>query len=153
VKHCGICENCCCNTRPNSTYRKNMREKWQNTVRTFIFSYKQMHSSLVRTGKTSYASKKSQVLQDIQTGYKKLYNAGDVKPEQYRYVDTCKNISTGITVCALVPLLLGCSQSPSIAPATPKNPPPYISLLFLCSCSDGSNQRKIWAAGGKSVFI
>jgi len=28
------------------------------------------------------------------------------------------------------------------------NPPPYISLLFLCFCSDGSNQHKILAAGG-----
>ena len=25
-------------------------------------------------------------------------------------------------------------------------------LLFLCFCSDGSNQHKIWAAGGKSVL-
>jgi len=49
-----------------------------------------------------------------------------------------------------------CWDAPSIPqfpPATPKNPPPYISLLFLCFCSDGSNQHKIWAAGGKSVFI
>ena len=37
---------------------------------------------------------------------------------------------------------------PQLPPATPKNPPPYISLLFLCFCSDGSNQHKIWAAGG-----
>ena len=37
-------------------------------------------------------------------------------------------------------------------PATTKNPPPNICLLFLCFCSDGSNQHKIWAAGGKSVF-
>jgi len=42
---------------------------------------------------------------------------------------------------------------PQLPPATPKNPPPYISLLFLCFCSNGSNQHKIWAAGGKSVFI
>ena len=49
-------------------------------------------------------------------------------------------------------MLLGCSQSPSIA-TTLKNSPPYISLLFLCFCSDGSDQHKIWAAGGKSVFI
>ena len=33
------------------------------------------------------------------------------------------------------------------------HPPPYISLLFLCFCSDGSNQHKIWVAGGKYVFI
>jgi len=42
---------------------------------------------------------------------------------------------------------------PQFPPATPKNPPPYISLLLLCFCSDGSNQHKIWAAGDKSVFI
>ena len=44
---------------------------------------------------------------------------------------------------------------PQLPPATPKNPPPYISLLSLslCFCSDGSNQHKIWAAGGISVFI
>ena len=35
--------------------------------------------------------------------------------------------------------------SPQLPPATPKNPPPYISLLFLCFCSDGSDQHKIWA--------
>ena len=42
---------------------------------------------------------------------------------------------------------------PQLPPATPKKPTPYISLLFSCFCSDGSNQHKIWAAGGKSVFI
>jgi hypothetical protein len=47
----------------------------------------------------------------------------------------------------------GASSLPQLPPATSKNPPPYISLLFLCFCSDGSNQHKIWAAGGKSVFI
>ena len=41
---------------------------------------------------------------------------------------------------------------PHLPPATLKNPPPYISLLFLCFCSDGSNHHKIWTAGGKSVF-
>ena len=49
-----------------------------------------------------------------------------------------------------------CWEAPSLPqmpPATPKNPPPYISWLLLCFCSDGSNQHKIWAAGGKSVFI
>ena len=49
-------------------------------------------------------------------------------------------------------MLLRCSQSPSISPCHSEEPP-YISLLFLCSCSDGSNQHKIWAAGGKFVFI
>jgi hypothetical protein len=49
-----------------------------------------------------------------------------------------------------------CWGAPSLSqfpPATPKNPPPYISLLFLYFCSDGSNQHKIWAAGDTSVFI
>jgi len=45
------------------------------------------------------------------------------------------------------------SSLPQYPPATPKNPPPYISLLFLRFCSAGSNQHKIWAAGGKSIFI
>jgi hypothetical protein len=45
------------------------------------------------------------------------------------------------------------SSLPQLPPATPKNPPPYISLLFLCFCSEGSNQHKIWAAGDKYVFI
>jgi len=47
----------------------------------------------------------------------------------------------------------GAPSLPQLPPATPKNPPPYISLLFLCFCSDGSKQHKIWAVGGKSVFI
>ena len=47
----------------------------------------------------------------------------------------------------------GAPSLPQLPPATSKNPPPYISLLFLCFCSDGSNQCNIWAAGGKSVFI
>ena len=42
---------------------------------------------------------------------------------------------------------------PQLPPATPKNPPPYISLLFVCFCSDGINQHNMWAAGGKSIFI
>ena len=50
-------------------------------------------------------------------------------------------------------MLLRCSHLPQLPPATLRNPPPYSSLLFLCFCSDGSNQHKIWAAGGKSVFI
>ena len=47
----------------------------------------------------------------------------------------------------------GAPSLPQLLPAIPKNPPPYISLLFLCFCSAGSNQHTIWAAGGKSVFI
>jgi len=48
------------------------------------------------------------------------------------------------------------------APSLPQLPPPCHSeeptpptlvCVFLCYCSDGSNQYKIWAAGGKSVFI
>jgi hypothetical protein len=47
-----------------------------------------------------------------------------------------------------------CWGAPSqFPPATTKNPPPYVTLFFLCFCTDGSNQHKIWAAGGKSVFI
>ena len=47
----------------------------------------------------------------------------------------------------------GAPSLPQLPPATSKNPPPYISLLVLCFCSNGSNQHKIWAAVGKSVFI
>jgi hypothetical protein len=50
-------------------------------------------------------------------------------------------------------VLLGAPSLPQLLPATSKNPPPFISLLFLCFRSDRSNQHKIWAAGGKSVFI
>ena len=50
-------------------------------------------------------------------------------------------------------VLLRCSHLPQLPPATLKNPPPYTSFLFFCFCSDGSNQHKFWAAGGKSVFI
>jgi len=50
-------------------------------------------------------------------------------------------------------VLLGCSQSPSIAPCHFEEPTPYISLLFLCFCCNGSNQHKIWAAGGEFAFI
>ena len=39
-----------------------------------------------------------------------------------------------------------CWDAPSqLPPATTKSSPPYVSLLFLCFCSDGSNQHKIWA--------
>ena len=34
---------------------KTMRERWKNNIRTFVFSYKQIHSSLVRTGKLACA--------------------------------------------------------------------------------------------------
>ena len=47
----------------------------------------------------------------------------------------------------------GAPNLPQLAPATSKDPPPYIGLLFLCVCSGGSNQHKFWAAGGKFVFI
>jgi len=46
----------------------------------------------------------------------------------------------------------GAPSLPQLPPVTSKNPPPYISLLFLCFCRDWSNQHNIWAAGGKSVF-
>jgi len=47
----------------------------------------------------------------------------------------------------------GAPSLPQLPPAILKNPPPYTSLLFLCFCSDMSNQHKIWAAGVKSVLI
>ena len=47
-----------------------------------------------------------------------------------------------------------CWDAPSLTqlpPATPKNPSPYISLLFVllfvCFCSDGINQHKDFSAG------
>ena len=36
----------------------------------------------------------------------------------------------------------GAPSLPQFPPATSKNPPPYINLLFLCFCSNGSNQHK-----------
>ena len=75
----------------------------------------------------------------------------DVTPmfaEVFRSVLSGVGGSTGGWRCCWVAPSL-----PQLPPATLKNPPPYISLLFLCFCSDGSNQHKIWAAGGKSVFI
>ena len=47
----------------------------------------------------------------------------------------------------------GAPSLPQLPPATPKNPPPCSVLLFSCFCRDWSNQHKIWAAGGISVFI
>jgi len=46
-----------------------------------------------------------------------------------------------------------CGAPIQLPPATTKNPPPYVILLFLRFGSNGSNQHKIWTAGGKSVFI
>ena len=47
-----------------------------------------------------------------------------------------------------------CWDAPSqLIPATTKSPPTYVILLFLCFCSNVSNQHKIWAAGDESVFI
>ena len=74
----------------------------------------------------------------------------DVTPslvEVFRSVLSGVGGSTGGWRCCWV------APSLPLLPPTPKYPPPYISLLFLCFCSDGSNQHKIWAAGGKSVFI
>ena len=75
----------------------------------------------------------------------------DVMPslvEVFRLVLSGVGGSTGGWRCCWdVPIL------PQLPPATLKNPPPFMSVLFLCFCSDGSNQHKIWAAGGKPVFI
>jgi len=75
----------------------------------------------------------------------------DVTPrfaEVFRLVLSGAGGSTGGWRCCW-----GAPSLPQLPPATPKNPPPFISLLFLCFCSAGSNQHKIWAAGGKSVLI
>ena len=75
----------------------------------------------------------------------------DVTPslvEVFRSVLSGVGGSTGGWRCCWV------APSLPLLPPTPKYPPPYISLLFLCFCSDGSNKHKIWAAGGaKSIFI
>jgi len=47
----------------------------------------------------------------------------------------------------------GAPSLPQLPPAILKNPPPSYTLLFLCVCSEGSDQHKIWAAGDNSVFI
>ena len=75
----------------------------------------------------------------------------DVTPslvEVFRSVLSGVGGSTGGWQCCW-----GAPSLPQLPPATSKNPPPYISLLFLCFCRDGSNQHKVWAAGCKSVFI
>ena len=78
-------------------------------------------------------------------------NKVDVTPrfaEVFRSVLSGVSGSTGGWRCCW-----GAPSLPQLPPATPKNPPPYISLLFLCFCSDGNCQHKTWAAGGKTVFI
>jgi len=55
-----------------------------------------------------------------------------------------------------------CCWPPGVLPVSLNCPLPlrrthspalFSKLLFFCFCSDGSNQHKTWAAGGKSVFI
>ena len=58
--------------------------------------------------------------------------------EVFRSVLSAVGGSTGGWRCCRVAPSL-----PQLPPATSKNPPPYISLLFLCFCSDGSDQHKI----------
>ena len=42
---------------------------------------------------------------------------------------------------------------PQLPPATSKDPPPTLVCCFCVAlCNDGSDQHKLWAAGGKSVF-
>jgi len=75
----------------------------------------------------------------------------DVAPS---FVEVFRSVLSGVGGCTSGwRCCWGALSLPQLPPATPKNPPPYISLLFLRFCSDGSNQHKIWAAGGKSVFI
>ena len=78
-------------------------------------------------------------------------NEVDVTP---RFVEVFRSVLSGVggSVCGWR-CCWNAPSLPQLPPATSKNPPPYISLLFLCFCSAGSNQHKIWAAGGKSVFI
>ena len=74
----------------------------------------------------------------------------DVTPRFARSLGRC---CMGLVALLVAGSAAGVPSLPQLPPATSKNPPPYISLLFLCFCSDGSDQHKIWAAGGKSVFI
>ena len=70
------------------------------------------------------------------------------------FVEVFRSVLSGVGGCTGDWRCCWGAPSPfQLPPATSKNPPPYISLLSLCFCSDGSNQHKIWAAGGKSVFI
>ena len=65
----------------------------------------------------------------------------DVAPsfvEVFRSVLSGVGGSTGGWRCCW-DALSALAVSPQLPPATPKNPPPYISLLFLCFCSDGSD--------------
>ena len=50
------------------------------------------------------------------------------------------------SAAGMLPVSLNC-------PLPLRRTTPIFSSLFLCFCSAGSNQHKIWAAGGKSVFI
>ena len=75
----------------------------------------------------------------------------DVTPsfaEAFRSVLSGVGGSTGGWRCCW-----GAPSLPQLSSATSKNSPPCSVLLFLCFCSDGSNQHKIWAAGGVFVFI
>jgi len=75
----------------------------------------------------------------------------DVAPS---FVEVCRSVLSGVGGCTSGWRCCWNAPSlPQLPPATPKNPSPYISLLFLCFCSDGCNQHKVWAIGGKSVFI
>jgi len=58
----------------------------------------------------------------------------------------------GRWLCLWLAVLLKCFRSP---PATPKNPPPYItsSLLLFCSCKDRSSQYSIRTPGGKRIVV
>jgi hypothetical protein len=53
---------------------------------TFIEIQLQTHSSLVCTGKLSYATNKSQVLKNLQTDFVKLRNAGEIDADQYLWL-------------------------------------------------------------------
>jgi len=75
----------------------------------------------------------------------------DVAPS---FVEVFRSVLSGVGGCTGGwRCCWGAPSLPQLPPATSKNPPPYISFLFMCFCSDGSDQHKFWVAGGKSVFI
>ena len=60
----------------------------------------------------------------------------DVTPRFARSLGRC---CMGLVALLVAGSAAGVPSLPQLPPATSKNPPPYISLLFLCFCSDGSD--------------
>ena len=59
----------------------------------------------------------------------------DVTP---RFADVFRSVLSGVggSNGRWLAVCWGAPSLPQLPPATPKNPPPYISLLFLCFCSE-----------------